>query len=174
VAHIYYNFPILPYLCWRAWGHKITGPRWSQELFVLIEFLHGTAWQMWEAMTQIWHVSLVNFQHQPSRTFLPSISNHTCCCEVNHGSHSDKGQGSKAVASEAEVCPPVRVVHLALLSAFWFPWTAVVSHFWSPWQYMTTSYLEAHIPFSNSTISCSYLTLFPSELMNPLSLYRAP
>jgi hypothetical protein len=49
------TFYILSYLCWRALGCKNAGPRWSQELFVLSEFLHGTVWQTWEPVTQMWH-----------------------------------------------------------------------------------------------------------------------
>jgi hypothetical protein len=45
------HFHILSYLCWRAWGRKNAGPRWSWELSILSEFLHGTAWQMWQLET---------------------------------------------------------------------------------------------------------------------------
>jgi hypothetical protein len=78
------------------------------------------------------------------RKFPPSVSNQACSCEVYHGSHSDKGHGNKAAASEAEVCPPVRTTCLTSLSDFWFPQTAVVSPFWCPQQCMTATHSGAH------------------------------
>jgi hypothetical protein len=67
-----------------------------------------------------------------------------------------KGMGTRqAAVIAAEVCP-VKAVHLASLSAFWFPQIAVVFPFWYPQQCMTTTHLEAHTASSNSRISCPY------------------
>jgi hypothetical protein len=44
--YIGYISHILPYLYGRDWGHKTTGSGWSQGLFILNEFLLGTASQM--------------------------------------------------------------------------------------------------------------------------------
>jgi hypothetical protein len=63
----------------------------------------------------------VNFYYQFGRKFPPSVSKHTCFCEVYHGSHSDKGHRNKAAVSEAEVCPSVRAACLVFLSVFQFP-----------------------------------------------------
>jgi hypothetical protein len=62
-----------------------------------------------------------NFHHPPSRKFPSSVFNQACSCGVYHGSHSDKVHGHKTGVNEAEVCPPVRVPHLASLSALRFP-----------------------------------------------------
>jgi hypothetical protein len=68
----------------------------------------------------------------------------------------------------------VRATCLVSLSAFRFPQTAIVSPFWCPWQCITATHLRAHTASSNSRVSCPYLMPFPTELMSPLSLYRAP
>jgi hypothetical protein len=73
------------------------------------------------------NAATVDVYHPASRKFPSSVSNQACSCEVYHGSHSDKGHRNKAAASEAEVCFPVRAVHLAFLSAFLFAQTAIVS-----------------------------------------------
>jgi hypothetical protein len=98
---------------------------------------------------------LAKFHHLPGENFSSIILNQACSWGVYCGSHSDKGHRNKADVSEVEVFPPVRAVCLAFLSAFWFPWIAVVS-FWCPQQCMTATCLRAHIAFSNFRISCSY------------------
>jgi hypothetical protein len=107
----------------------------------------------------------VNFHHPSGRKFSHLVSNQTCSCEVHCGSHSDKGHGNKSAVSEAKICPPVWAALLAFLSAFQFPWTAVVSPFWCPRQCMTTTHLGAHTAFSSFRISCPYLTFFISSLL---------
>jgi hypothetical protein len=102
----------------------------------------------------------VNFHHQSSRKFPPSVSNQTCFCEVCHGSHSDKGHRNKVSASEAKVCPPMRAPRLAFLLAFWFPQPAVVFPFWCPQQCMTATCLGAHTAFSNFRIFLSIFNTF--------------
>jgi hypothetical protein len=121
--HIGFIFHILPYLCWRAWGHKNAGSRWSQELSALSSFTELPV--TWEWRCSHHHIS----DHPPGRKLPPSVLSQACSCDVYHGSHSEKGHRNKAATSKAEFCPPMRAAWLASLSAFQFPWTLVVSPF---------------------------------------------
>jgi hypothetical protein len=109
----------------------------------------------------------VNFHHPPGRKFSPSFSNQACSCDIYYGTHSNKGHGNKAAASEPKVCPPVKVGRLAFLSAFWFPWTTGVSPFWCSQQCMTINHLGAHKAFRNFRIFLSIFKTFFPELEVP-------
>jgi hypothetical protein len=169
LLHTSYIFHTLPYLCWRAWGHRNIGPGWSRGSFALNGFLHGTAKQTWEPVTQGWRCNhQQTFHHPSSRKLSFSVLNQACFCGVYRGSHLAKGHGNKAAVRVSWGQYP-RAACLVSLLALQFPQAIIASPLWCLQQRITATCLGAHIASSSSRLSCPYLILFPPKLMSPFN-----
>jgi hypothetical protein len=122
-----YIFHTLPYLCWRAWWHRCTGPGWSWGSFTLNVSLHGTAWQTWGLVTQGWWCD--HWQTSticPIESFLSQSWTRLVLVVCTMGTIQLRDMGTKQLT---EQLGPMRAACLASLSAPKFPQTIIASPF---------------------------------------------